>query len=303
MCECFSRCWSNLPPISVDVEDVDGVSKRKKSLHEKEPLDVDVPAKTMKTRSSKGKAMMVKGDGDVQSLSSYGTPVEDWDGLGWSDNLGVKSRAKASASSVHSVIFLEKESTAQPFVLIWDVCNGDVFNDPKICRDVAIVMPTPGQKEAMALLMVHGFKHVVDFLHRSPEYLEPLATVQKASHAYGMYAGIHACYKYAAAGRAKEAVPHYALESKAKLHQVVKNFGGNFFPFLDMISQDPAIPFVTLQGMVPQNFETVVALDGQLSTSQMSVMTPSSSMLPPRFPAGVGQSVDTSHVFAQDSLD
>ncbi|KAD5803454.1 hypothetical protein E3N88_14814 [Mikania micrantha] len=141
-------------------------------------------------------------------------------------------------------------------------------------------------------LIVQGFKHVVDLLHRSPEYLEPLAAIQKASHAYGMHSGIRAGYKYAAAGRAMDTVAYFAPDSKAKLHRAVHAFEEMQFPFLDLVSKDGAVPLSTLKSLVPHNAETVIAIGGQLSSSQLSMMTSPSSMLPPRFPQGTSHSLD-----------
>ncbi|KAD3067326.1 hypothetical protein E3N88_35206 [Mikania micrantha] len=396
----------------------------------------------MKTRAFKGKAPIIPSDGGVQSLSSGNTASEDVH----SDKVPLNSPVKTSASSEHETTPLEQGFSAQSFVPLWDVFNGDVYKNPRVCRDVATALPTPGQKAAVALLsntaltdelltswvqlgsfvterlnrwsgchdkakekttillnklntegerisaleqqvillkeekkqvalqademkedmrakeaqlndlkeevekglaalaegrvaleeerkvfkveedkmksvldqlsqqnqslsvkveelshdhewlIVHGFKHVVELLHRSPEYLEPLAAIQKASHAYGMYSGIRAGYKYAAAGRVMETVSHYAPDSKAKLLQAVNAFEGAHFPFLDLISKDATVPLATLQGLMPLNAENIVAIGGQLSTSQMSVMTPSSSMLPPRFPPSTSQSVDVSPI-------
>ncbi|KAD6454322.1 hypothetical protein E3N88_09028 [Mikania micrantha] len=141
-------------------------------------------------------------------------------------------------------------------------------------------------------LIVQGFKHVVELLHRSPEYLEPLAAIQKASHAYGMHSGIRAGYKYAAAGRAMDTVAYFAPDSKAKLHRAVHAFEEMQFPFLDLVSKDGAVPLSTLKSLMPHNAETVVAIGGQLSSSQLSAMTSPSSMLPPRFPQGTSYSLD-----------
>ncbi|KAD4585194.1 hypothetical protein E3N88_22795 [Mikania micrantha] len=356
------------------------------------------------------------------------------------------SPEKTSASFEHDTAHLAKSFSMQPFTPLWDVCNGDLYDNPRVCRDVATALPTPGQKAAVAQLsntaltdelltswvqlgsfvteslnrwsgchdkakekttillnrldnegeriaalekqvsslseekkqialgmeelkeemriketqlcaskkelekemevlaenrvalereqemfklegskmktfldqlsqenrslsarveelsqdrewlIVRGFKHVVELLHRSPEYLEPLAAIQKASHAYGMYSGIRAGYKYAAAGRAMDTVSHYAPGSKAKLHQAVHTFEGMQFPFLDLVSKDAAVPLATLKSLVPQNAEIAVAIGGQLSSSQLSVMTSPSSMLPPRFPPSTSYSVDVAPI-------
>ncbi|KAD4179622.1 hypothetical protein E3N88_28213 [Mikania micrantha] len=391
-----------------EIPDVEAVPKLKKAMLGKAASDVAAPSKRMKTRASKGKAPIVPSDGGVHSLSSGNTAEENVR----SEKVRVNSPVKTCASSEHETTHLEKSFSGQPFVPLWDVCNGDLYNNPRVCRDVATALPTPGQKAAVAQLsntaitdelltswvqlgsfvtesfncwsgchdkakekitillykltkegerisaleqqvvllneekkqfvlrademkeemrakeaqlndskeevekrlaaldegrvaldeerkvfkaeenkmktsleqlvqqnqslsakveklskdrewlIVHGFKHVVDLLHRSPEYLEPLAAVQKASHAYGMYSGIRAGYKYAAAGRAMETVSHYAPDSKAKLHQAVDAFEGACFPFLDLILKDSAVPLATLQGLMPQNAENIVAIGG-----------------------------------------
>ncbi|KAD5507445.1 hypothetical protein E3N88_15148 [Mikania micrantha] len=342
----------------------------------------------MKTRASKGKSPIVASDEGPHSVSSGNTAENTLR----SEKAVAPSFEKTSASSEHDTT-VAKSFSMQPFVPLWDVCNGDLYDNPRVCRDVATALPTPAQKSAVAQLsntaltdelltgwvqlgsfavvsvealreemrvkeaqlcdlkkelekeaemlaknramfekeqamfkleetkmktsleqlsqenqllsarveelsqdrewlIVQGFKHVVELLHRSPEYLEPLAAIQKASHAYGMYSGIRAGYKYAAAGRAMDTVAYFAPDSKAKLHRSVHAFEEMQFPFLDLVSKDGAVPLSTLKSLVPHNAETVIAIGGQLSSSQLSVMTSPSSMLPPHFPQSTSHSLD-----------
>ncbi|KAD7480186.1 hypothetical protein E3N88_03322 [Mikania micrantha] len=46
----------------------------------------------------------------------------------------------------------------------------------------------------------HGFAQVVTKLHRSSEFLNPLAAVQKAAHEYGVTSGLKSGYRHVAAG-------------------------------------------------------------------------------------------------------
>ncbi|KAL8253598.1 hypothetical protein R6Q59_031819 [Mikania micrantha] len=133
---------------SFEVPNVEAVPKRKKAIQGKGASDTAAPSKRMKTRASKGKAPIVPSDEGVHSVSS-GNTVEE---TVRSEKALMNSPEKTSASSEHETTHLAKSFSLQPFVPLWDVCNGDLYDNPKVCRDVATALPTPGQRAAVAQL-------------------------------------------------------------------------------------------------------------------------------------------------------
>ncbi|KAL8233108.1 hypothetical protein R6Q57_002886 [Mikania cordata] len=125
-------------------------------------------------------------------------------------------------------------------------------------------------------LVIEGFKHVIGLLHRSPEFLEPLANVQRAAHAYGLFVGLKAGYRYALAGRPIETVSYHSTESKNKLYQAVQAFEEVQFPFFDTILQCVEAPLAILQRLIPKNLDARKTIEEPPSPSRTTVATPSS---------------------------
>ncbi|KAD3640453.1 hypothetical protein E3N88_29676 [Mikania micrantha] len=109
----------------------------------------------------------------------------------------------------------------------------------------------------------------VEETSRDREWL--ITRVQKAAHTYGFSSGVCTRYHDATAGRPMETVPQYVADAKDKL------------------------------GIMPLNIEEDVALGGQLSNSQTSLINPSSSVLPPHPTSGAGPSVGTPAIAVKDS--
>ncbi|KAD3067373.1 hypothetical protein E3N88_35253 [Mikania micrantha] len=132
-----------------------------------------------------------------------------------------------------------------------------------------------------AWFITKGFKHFFSRLRCSPEFLEPLAAVPKAAHAYGLFVGLRAGYRYAARGRTIESTSYYAPDSKAKLLQAVKTFENATFPYLETLSQSPHASLAVLQNLAPQGLDVTDLINGPMSPSQTSMATPFASMHPP----------------------
>ncbi|KAD7116707.1 hypothetical protein E3N88_03975 [Mikania micrantha] len=396
---------------SFELPNVNPVSKKKKAPSDKDNVTSAAPSKRMKTRASKGKLPIVASDEGPHSVSSGSTAENTLH----SDKAVDPSFEKTSASSDHDTA-MAKSFSVQPFVPLWDVCNGDLYDNPRVCRDVATALPTPAQKSAVAQLsntaltdelltswvqlgsfVTESFnrwsgchdkakekttsllnqlvkegervsaleKQVsclseekkqavvsvevlkeemrvkeaqlcdskkelekeVEMLAKSRAMFEKeqamfkteetkmKASLEQLSQENRLLSAqveelsqdrewlivqgfkhvvelLHCSYKYAAAGRAMDTVAYFAPDSKAKLHRAVHAFEEMQFPFLDLVSKDGAVPLSTLKSLMPHNAETVVAIGGQLSSSQLSAMTSPSSMLPPRFPHGTSYSLD-----------
>ncbi|KAD3336309.1 hypothetical protein E3N88_31828 [Mikania micrantha] len=94
----------------------------------------------------------------------------------------------------------------------------------------------------------HGFSQVVNKLHRSSEFLKPLAAVQKAAPEYGMTSGLKSGYRHTAAGHVLEKLPNYQPQAKMKLHNAVATFEGMSYPFLEAVAGCVKEPLSVLQG-------------------------------------------------------
>ncbi|KAD2803942.1 hypothetical protein E3N88_37319 [Mikania micrantha] len=123
----------------------------------------------------------------------------------------------------------------------------------------------------------HGFSQVVNRLHRSSEFLNPLAAVQKAAHEYGMTSRLKSWYRHAAVGHVLEKLPNYQPQAKVKLHNVVATFEGMTYSFLEVVAGCVKEPLSVLQGLLPEGYDAGEAMvfSGQASPSQSTFATSS----------------------------
>jgi hypothetical protein len=85
-------------------------------------------------------------------------------------------------------------------------------------------------------LIEHGFAHVVGYLRKSVEYVDPLSVVQKNMRVVGLHEGIVRGFEACSKGVKLEEVKGYNVDVKANFLKAVEKYEGVTFPYLTALA-------------------------------------------------------------------